>query len=91
MPDSAGSTRRNKVIWPKQKSLSLIRYQDMVVCQKTKKWNCASIHRIISMVLWVFKFFIQHYGEFLFYSCLIDVSLLSYGQIFRMSDSCSRQ
>jgi hypothetical protein len=87
MPDLAGSTSKNKVIWPKRKSLSLIRYRDMVVCQKTKKWTGGSIHRITWMTLWVFKFFIQYYGEFVFSSCSIDVPILSYGQIFRVSDS----
>jgi hypothetical protein len=77
---------KNKVISPKRMSLSLIRCREMVVCQKTKKWNCGSIHRITWRALWVFKFFIRYYGEFPFYSCLIDVPILSYGQIFRASD-----
>jgi hypothetical protein len=58
----------------------------MVVCQKRKKWNCGGIHRITWKALWVFKFFIRYYIEFLFWSCLIDVPILSYGQIFRVSD-----
>jgi hypothetical protein len=66
MPDLDGSTNKNKVIWLKQISLSLIRYRDMVMCQKTKKWNCGSIPRITWRVLWVFKFFIQSYGSFYF-------------------------
>jgi hypothetical protein len=82
MPDLAGSTSKNKVIWPKSKSLSLIRCRDIVVCQKTKKRNCGGIHRITWRALWVFKFFIRYYGEFTFYSCSIDVPILSYGQIF---------
>jgi hypothetical protein len=86
MPDLAGSTSKNKVIWPKRMSLSLITSRDMVVCQKTKKWNCGGIHRITQRVLWVFKFFIRYYGEFTFWSCSIDAPILSYGQIF----SCVR-
>jgi hypothetical protein len=66
MPDLAGSTNMNKGILPKWKSLSLIRCRDMVVCQKTKKWNCGGIHRITWKTLWVFKFFIRYYVEFLF-------------------------
>jgi hypothetical protein len=62
----AGSTNKNKVIWPKRMSISLIRCRDMVVCQKMKKWNYGSIHRITWKVLWVFKFFIRYYVEFLF-------------------------
>jgi hypothetical protein len=86
MPDLAGSTSKNKVIWPKRMSLSLIKCRDMVVYQKTKKWNCGSIHRITWMALWVFKFFIQYYSEFVFSSCSIDVPILNSGQIFRVSD-----
>jgi hypothetical protein len=66
MPDLAGSTSKNKVIWAKRMSLSLIRYRDMVVCQKTKKWNYGSIHRITWRYLEVFKFFIQYYGVSIF-------------------------
>jgi hypothetical protein len=58
----------------------------MVVCQKTKKWNSGGIHRITWKALWAFKFFIRYYVEFLFYSRSIDVPILSYGQIFRVSD-----
>jgi hypothetical protein len=67
-------------------SLSLIKCRDIVVCQKTKKWNCGSIHRITWRALWAFKFFIRYYGEFLFQTYSIDVPVLSYGQIFRVSD-----
>jgi hypothetical protein len=66
MSDLAGSTSKNKVIWPKRMSLSLIRSRDRVLCQKTKKWNCGGIHRITWKALWVFKFFIRYYGEFTF-------------------------
>jgi hypothetical protein len=86
MPDLAASTSKNKVIWPKRMSLLLIRFRYMVVCQRTKKWNCGSIHRITWMTLWIFKFFIRYYGEFTFYSYSVDLPILSYGQIFRMSD-----
>jgi hypothetical protein len=51
-----------------------------------KKWNYGSIHRITWKTLWVFNFFIQYYVEFLFSSCSIDVPILSYRQIFRVSD-----
>jgi hypothetical protein len=66
MPDLVGSTNKNKVIWLKRKSLSLIKCRDMIVCQKKKKWNCGGIHRITWRTLWVFNFFIQYYGEFTF-------------------------
>jgi hypothetical protein len=82
MSDLAGSTNKSKVIWLKRMSLSLNRSRDMVVCQKTKKWNCGGIHRITWRGLWVFKFFIRYHGEFTFSSCSIDVPVLSYGQIF---------
>jgi hypothetical protein len=52
------------------------------VCQKTKKWNSGGIHRITWRILWVFRFFMRYYVEFLFYSCSIDVSILRYSQIF---------
>jgi hypothetical protein len=58
----------------------------MVVCQKMKKWNCGGIHRITWKDLWAFQFFIQYYVEFLFYSCSIDVPILSSGQIVLVSD-----
>jgi hypothetical protein len=56
------------VIWPKRMSLSLISSRDMVVCQKTRKWNCGSIHRITWKARWVFKFSIRYYimGSFYF-------------------------
>jgi hypothetical protein len=81
MPDLAGPKSENKMIWPKRKSLSLIRCRDIVRCQKTKKWNYDGIHRITWKALWIFKFFIRYYGVFTFYSCSIDVPILSYGQI----------
>jgi hypothetical protein len=81
MPDLAGSKSKNKVIWPKRMSLSLIRSREIVVCQKTKKWNCGGIHRITWRTLWVFQFFIRYYEEFAFYSCSIHVPILSYGHI----------
>jgi hypothetical protein len=81
MPDLTGSTSKNKVIWLKRMSLSLIRSRHLVVCQKTTKWNCGGIQRITWRDLWIFKFFIRDYEEFPFYSCSIDVPILSYGQI----------
>jgi hypothetical protein len=57
----------------------------MVVCQKMKKWTYGGIHRITWKALWVFKFFIRYYLEFRFCSCSIDIPILSYGQIFRVS------
>jgi hypothetical protein len=37
MSDLAGSTSKNKVIWPKRMSLSLVRCRDIVLCQKAEK------------------------------------------------------
>jgi hypothetical protein len=66
IPDLAGLESKNEVICPKRISLSLIRYRDLVVCEKTKKCNYGGIHRITWKALWVFKFFIRYYVEFLF-------------------------
>jgi hypothetical protein len=51
---------KNKVIWPKEISLSLVSCRDIAMCQKVKKWNCGSIHRITWKDPWGSKFFIRY-------------------------------
>jgi hypothetical protein len=55
-----GSTHRSEIIWPKHIYLSLIRYRDIALCEKSEKWNYLKIHRIISKDLQRSRFFMRH-------------------------------
>jgi hypothetical protein len=80
--DVIGSTDQNKLIWPKLISGSLIKYRDIVPCQKPEKWNYPEIYRIISKQLQRSRFLITDWAEFLFYRFPINVPVLSSWRIF---------
>jgi hypothetical protein len=48
--DLDGLITHSQITWPNHIYFPLIRYQDLIVCQKSEKWKYREIHRISSGV-----------------------------------------
>jgi hypothetical protein len=64
---SIGSINQSQIIWLKHIDVSLLRYRDIVLCQKLEVWDYPEIHCIISKDRQRSQFFVRDHERFLLY------------------------